>query len=393
MRWKIFGPLLVNLAAVVAMLVLLALFIVSPSPRPWWPLLVALACFPLSWLANRRSRWLTLRGAGVKARNKGNYRLARAKLSEALEACRGFSEGDCRRALVWGDLGELDRLEADYPRAEKNFRRTLEAMERKFGPGSKEAVAVLNNLGLVLADCGRFAEAEAVFGRLRQTVEAIFKPAQKSYQLLTATYLNNLGRLRRDQRRLDEAETLIKESLALMEKCTPPGHFYRATIRINLATVLRARGDGAGVLRLADQVIPVFERHYGPRHAYSAVARSVRADALRLLGRPAEAKDESRDALRDVERALGPDHPAAAECLHTQALLALGAGKPDRAEELCREALEIREGVFGRNHPRVAESLAVLAEVERARGREAEAENWLAQSVRAWGEQDGIRPA
>ncbi len=102
------------------------------------------------------------------ARRTGDHRRARR---HALDALDGYTAADSRwgRAHAANLLGDLDRFEGDLDRAEARYR---ESCRLYGGLGSNDAIAADGNLGLVLVETNRIAEARRHFERVIERADA-----------------------------------------------------------------------------------------------------------------------------------------------------------------------------------------------------------------------------
>jgi Flp pilus assembly protein TadD len=167
-----------------------------------------------------------------------------------------------------------------------------------------------NNLGLVLKDSGRAAEAIEHF-------RAVLRIAPD----LAGTSWNHLGMALAAAGRTDEAEAAFRESIRARPQF--------AEARCNLGLLLLPRRPAEAVAALGEALAlrpDLFE------------ARYALAQALVAAGRPAEALPHFREAAR-----LRPGDPAILVS-HAAALLRLG--RPAEALPLLDEAIRLQPGSF-----------------------------------------------
>jgi tetratricopeptide (TPR) repeat protein len=103
--------------------------------------------------------------------------------------------------LLYADQGKLADAEAMYTRA-------LQGYEEALGPKHTSTLDTVNNLGLLYADQGKLAEAEAMYTRALQGREEALGPKHTS---ILAT-LCSLGDLYRMQQKLAEAERTTRKA-------------------------------------------------------------------------------------------------------------------------------------------------------------------------------------
>ena len=236
----------------------------------------------------------------------------------------GESRGQLRRAItaalaaVYPDDGFSNP--ALWPRCALLTPHLLASceMEMADATANAERAELLNRAGLYFHGRANYSGARLLYERALAIREKLFGSEHPD----TATSLNTLARLLREQGDLMGARPLMERALAIREKVLGPEHPDTATSLANLAVLLRAQGDLA-------QAHPLFER-----------------------------------ALAIREKALGPDHPDTARSLGNLAVLLQAQGDPAGARPLHERALAIREKALGPNHPDTAmirEHLAVLS--------------------------------
>jgi tetratricopeptide (TPR) repeat protein len=104
--------------------------------------------------------------------------------------------------MLYADQGKLAEAEAMYTRA-------LQGKEEALGPKHTLTLNTVNNLGNVYADQGKLAKAEAMYTRALQGREEALGPKHT----LTLLTVNNLGAFYADQGKLAEAEAMYTRAL------------------------------------------------------------------------------------------------------------------------------------------------------------------------------------
>ena len=203
--------------------------------------------------------------------------------------------------------------------------------------------------------------AYTVAGPLYERALAIREKALGPEHPLTATSLNNLGRLLRDRGDLAGARPLFERALTIREKVLGPDHRHTAASLNNLASLIQAQGNLAGVRPLYERALAIREKVLGPEHPDTAAALNNLARLLKDQGEFALARPFSGRALAIREKVLGPEHPRTAASLNNLASLLQGQGDFAAARPLFERALLICEKVLGPEHPYTATSLTNLA--------------------------------
>ena len=253
---------------------------------------------------------------------------------------------------------------AAHSQAAQLFRDALAIREKTLGPEHSDTATSLNNLADLLRDQGDFAGARP----LHERALAIRERALGSEHPDTATSLNNLAILLKAEGDFAGALPLYQRALAIREKVLGLEHPDTATSLNNLANLLRDQGDFAGARSLHERALAIREKALGPEHSDTATSLNNLAVILKAQGDFAQARPLFERALSIYERALGLEHPAAALSLNQLAFLLQAQGDFAGAQPLCERALAIREKALGPEHPATARSLNNLASLLKARG-------------------------
>jgi tetratricopeptide (TPR) repeat protein len=124
----------------------------------------------------------------------------------------------------------------------------------------------------------------------------------------------------------DRTRPLCERALAISEKVLGPEHPRTATSLNNLAILLRNQGDLAGALPLCERALAIYEKALGPEHSSTGRARTNYAHLLLAAGDAAAAQAKGEAALTTHEKSLGAKHRWTADSARITAgsLAALG---------------------------------------------------------------------
>lgn len=348
-------------------------------------------------LAAQDTAWLALHNAGAEALTKGRYADGRASLVAAWEQAKHFDATDERRGLSAYSLATACQLEGDFSQADILFTEAVAVFESS-GPAAHNGLALaVDALGDLRFEQGHFADAERLYTRglalnretrgeadvltalsyrhLAVIYAVLNKPLESEEAFKTsirifrdngtsskglASALEGLGRLYLSQKRHDEAERLMRESL----ECTrdlPDGDPVRADARLNLGMVYRMKGDLARAEPLLRKALASYERT-GDSHKSSALSElaGLAVDEKKFK----TAERYMAEALQGMLEHYGPDHPAVATAQYWMAGVYASEGKFALAEALVRKSLVIERNTYGENHPEIAKSLTLLAAIE-----------------------------
>ena len=152
--------------------------------------------------------------------------------------------------------------------------------------------------------------AEAITLRLSELVRA----RKGDDHLDTGTSLVTLAGLYSIQRRLTEAEALLKRALAIREKALGPSHPDTLAILGVLGPIYRALGRGAEAELLERRVRQT--PHLTDEYAADDVKFRNEAAAHAAQGRYPEAEQTYKSAIAAAEKRYGPEHPRIAHSLN-----------------------------------------------------------------------------
>jgi tetratricopeptide (TPR) repeat protein len=142
----------------------------------------------------------------------------------------------------------------------------------------------MSNLGGTLSEQGKFAEAESL---LREAVErsgAQFGAESRN----TAMRLRNLGVLLHRTNRLEEADRVLRTTVAIYRR-EMPGHPLLATALTSYGELLTTRRRTAEADTVLREALAVRAARLGAEHPQTAVALRALGENLAALGRYAEA--------------------------------------------------------------------------------------------------------
>ena len=215
-------------------------------------------------------------GLGMLLKKANRFREAEAELRAALRLREGLARespaiADARQAVAESryHLGALlARLRDRGPEDERSYRAALDIQRSTVGargarPELRGNLArYLNNFGLLLADDGRDAEAEAAFREAAAIAEELSRadPGVAGHRWQWARALNNLGVRLPAAERADEAEAALTPARGLLEALRadfPAVPDYRrdlASVHSNLGRLWAAGGrrdDAEGAYQAA----------------------------------------------------------------------------------------------------------------------------------------------
>jgi tetratricopeptide (TPR) repeat protein len=170
------------------------------------------------------------------------------------------------------------------------------------------------------------------------------------------------------ENKLAEAEQADGEALAIRRRLFGNDNADTATSLNDLSSVYRQEAKLTAAEPMAREALGIRQKLFG--HEHLQVADSLRNLCIILgdEGRWAESEELAREVLAIRRKLLGPEHPWIAYALDDVAWAAGARGKLDEAETLERESLAMRQKLLGAEHPDVAKSLYLVGDRMRQRG-------------------------
>jgi tetratricopeptide (TPR) repeat protein len=284
--------------------------------------------------------------------------LAHAQVSEYLVADQ-MVEPEARSWLL-DRVGEYLLCRGEFGLAKPFLERGLAIRERELGPDHPNTATSLQNLANLLRDQGQVTSARPLFERALAIREKAIGPNHP----VTASSLNHLASLLQDQGDLATARPLFERSLVICETTLGSDDARTAASLNDLGHLLQEQGDLGGARPLHEQALTIRERVHGPDHPNTAQSLNNLGWALRTeRGQALVARQLMERGLTIRERVLGPDHPHTARSHRYLGRLLHEQGDSVAAKHHLERALATFERVLGPHHPYTTTSRRWLEEV------------------------------
>lgn len=297
---------------------------------------------------------------------RGDYAAADSVFQVAIP---GFSEHPEQFAAALSNrgralmrLGRLDEARASYEEA-------LGLQDDLPGDRRPSRAVILSTLGQIALDADDRDLAEDYS---RQAVEINRELEAEGLGSLSSS-LQSLGAVLVSQRRLDEAEALLLESLELEEERLGPTHPDLTATVGELSRVQMLRGDPEGALPFQRRAVEI-GRARGEDHADLAYDLTTLAQGLNQVGEVGEAEAVATEAVRMSRGTDGPDSPFLARAVLTLGMVLSKKGDLDAALLQLDEAVAIAEAALPAGHSFTANLRMNRAGVRRDAGDQGGAE-------------------
>lgn len=262
-----------------------------------------------------------------------------------------------RRLLALNDLTRLLQDEGGFVRAEQRLREALSGWERLRGQDDEQTLGIASNLALVLLHLDRHDEAE---GLMRDTVARRTRTLGPAHPSTLSSRNTLAGALRGSPERLAEAE---REYRSILAEDPDPASETSLSALHNLAAVLTHHGRHAEALDMYRELIEVRARRQGEDHPSTWTARHNYAAVLTKLGQTARAEELLTEVVEARRRLCGPRHTSTLGAQVDLAAAKANQGRAAEAVPLLREAIEGYRDTHGPDHPRVRQLTGILRQL------------------------------
>ncbi|MDZ4863387.1 MAG: serine/threonine-protein kinase [Gemmatimonadota bacterium] len=214
---------------------------------------------------------------------------------------------------------------------------------------------LFQTLGTVFQQLGKFDRADSLLTR----AVALRDARRDTTSTDLARSLVLLGRLRIDQARLEDADSLIRRGLGILRRSLPADHPSVVDASVALGLALQKRGRYDEAIGILGGVIQVDSATGVPDRTRAAHLREL-GNAYFYAGHYPAADSLGRVVLALDRAEYGEQHPEVATDLAAIGEIEVVLGKYADAEQSYRQALAITRGWYGEDHPENAANLTRL---------------------------------
>ncbi|MBL8986326.1 MAG: serine/threonine protein kinase [Gemmatimonadetes bacterium] len=290
-----------------------------------------------------------------------------------IDRVQGRPELDAEvREIIGGTylaLGEFDAALAQ-------FERSLTSYRAQAPTGSRHVAAAQARVSTTLEYLGRYVEADSVLAG----AIAMYRRFADRNDHAAVDYLDHRARILARLGRMDEAEPLFREVLAML-RASNANDSLQAYAATNLGVIIGEQGRRAEAESLLVDAVGRARRGLGQEHPLVASILSPLAAIQEWLGRFDAADSTYQAALAIRRRALGPEHPEYAWTMFSYADFLVNRGRPAEGAKWAREVLALRGRSLEDVHPAVSTAMSILGRALAAQDSLAAAEPWLRQAL------------
>ena len=246
------------------------------------------------------------------------------------------------------------------------------------GSENTTTITIIHNLGLLFMHKGDYEQAEVM---LRKSL-AVRERDYGSDDYGTLKSLNVLGLILKKRGNYKESETLFRRSLQTREKLLGNDHPSTIIAMNNLGTLLKNMGDKDGAEIIMRRSLEICNRTLGNNHRSTFTVQNNLGLILTDKGEYEEAEPLYLKSLEGREKILGKEHPSTIIALNNLGLLFNKKGDYNNAEKLYNRALEASERQLGEFHPSTLTLINNLGDLFRKKDDLVSAESFFERAVK-----------
>lgn len=233
-------------------------------------------------------------------------------------------------------------------------------------------------LGGMYQKLGNFGRADTLLNAALVRTRALGRPARADMIKSVVA----LGMLRADEARLEEAEKLVRQGVALSARLLPRNDPVALHAQYALGHVLQAKGAYATAIPVLQGAVAALRTSDAGGAEYRTALREL-ADTHFYAGDYPTSDSLNHELLGMDRRRYGSSHPDVADDLINLGAIQYDLGRYTDAERYYRQAIAINLPFYGPEHPEYAADLTMLARaLLHEPDREVEARDLLLKSLR-----------
>ncbi len=306
--------------------------------------------------------------AGSVGADAGRYAEAE-RWGQYAQANAEYAHSPSLEATVLNQLGVLAKQQGRYAEARRSYERALELHLDLFGPSDLRVASTIGNLGILSGVEGDRAKAAEQHLRAIATKENALGASHPDVALSRI----NLA-VAESRQAPQAANALYREAMQTLETGLAASHPLHGVVRVNLANTERRLGNPEEAARLLADARERFSKLYGATHPRVVAVLENEALVLADQQRHEEALALHQRAHEARLGTLGPDHADTANSRSNIGLTLLALGRPREAESAFLEALRARRKALGEEHFDTSYDLYGLSRAQRALGKPAAAQ-------------------
>lgn len=257
-------------------------------------------------------------------------------------------------ATLYALSGGIYRQLGRFPEAEQKLEKSLAAYEKGSDPDLISEA--FNNLGAVKYELGKYDDALSLYQRALKSMETTLGPDAPGTSVARMNLAGTYERL--GQSAL--AQPLYIRSVNSLERVRDDQPARLGDALANLANFYLGQGEMSRAVPLVQRAVVLKQKQYGEQHFEVARTMNNLGAIYSKMAQYDKAEDTLKKTLQILEKTLGPDHVDVARGLTNLAEVEKKQKRFDQAEIHYNRALKIRETALGPDHLDVATTLEHL---------------------------------
>lgn len=289
--------------------------------------------------------------------NNGDYANALTYAGKALVYAKKIKD-DHKVYQTYSTLGMINRHLGNLPESEKSYEKAIEIIEVT-DPMYIDALSVYLSYGTLLEQLGERRHIE----RAKELYDYAFRELEyflsrnkneKQYMVLSATILNNLGKIYSLLDQYPKAIALQQEAYDKLKDLLGDKHEIVAITANNLGLSYAYNKKFEDSMKYHTIAVAIIEEIFDENHPEYSTTKTGLANAYKNIGEDEKAKAIFKELLEIARRNLPEDHPTMARRVANYASVCILESERETAKELYFEAIKIDVHNYGENYPNVA---------------------------------------
>lgn len=315
----------------------------------------------------------------------------RGRLGEAEKLCRramtGLKRGrvastgaNVAALYATSELGKIYSESGRITDAENLFQEAISGLRLAESPGSCRASNDMVSLGTMYEGQGRLQDAEQMF---KEVIDNEESTAQGSDDLVTLKAAGKLGQLYMKQKKLEEAENILRRAFTGLNKTLGPYHPPTLEAATNLGVVCWIMHKLDKAVEMLSRALSGYKRTLGPQ---DETTLQIVHDLGRLYlqqSKLRQSEEMYRQALRGLEKSFGLDDIRSLQVVQELGDLYIRLDDQTEAEGMHRRIFHgfLTTSPISALHARMV-SLCRLADLHITQGKLGEVHDWVHSALR-----------
>jgi tetratricopeptide (TPR) repeat protein len=275
----------------------------------------------------------------------------------------------------WHRLGKLMIKLSQFKKAEELYNILL-----KQTTNEDEKAHVFHQLGWIKDNQGKYEEAVEFY---EKSIKIKQKTLPPNHPDLAISY-NSIGSVYDNMGEYSKALSYCEKVLEIKRKTLPPNHPDLATSYSNIGGVYKNMGEYSKALSYYEKALEIKQKTLPPNHPDLAISYSSNGNVYNNMGEYSKALLSHEKALEIYQKTLPPSHPDLASSYNKIGLVYYNMGEYSKAFSYYEKALEISQKTLPANHPLLATSYDNIGGVYKEMGKYPKALSYYERALDIW---------